>query len=188
MNYYGVQPNRSGFINCIFHSDKTPNMKLYDDHFHCFGCGKHGDIITLTEQLFSLSPYQATQKLSQDFNIAPGNDYKNMKPLKTKRQSYIEQENRTYKILNFYCSFLEKCHEDYIPNNPDDEFNPLFIESLMNYEQYNYYRDIFITGTEDERQEFMIDCAEKLEILEKRFTQKNTFTGGKTDEATTESA
>jgi len=147
-------------------------MKLYSDHFHCYGCGKHGDIIALTEQLFSLPPYQAAQKLAQDFHITHGSEYKNMKPLKSERQKYVEQENRAYKILNFYCGYLEKCREDFKPESPDDEPHPLFIESLMKYEQYNYYRDIFITGSEDERREFMTDCKEQLAALEKRFTQK----------------
>ena len=145
-------------------------MKLYPDHFHCFGCGKHGDIITLTEQLFSMPPYQAVQKLAEDFFITQGGGYRNMKPLKTERQKYIEQENRAYNILNFYCCYLEKCREDFKPETPDEDFHPLFVESLMRFDQYDYYRDIFITGTEEERREFMTVCAEQLVALEKRFT------------------
>jgi hypothetical protein len=171
--YYGVQPNKSGFVNCIFHSDRTPSMKLYPAHFHCYGCGQHGDIITLTAQLFGLPPYQAAQKLAQDFHITKGNGCQNMKPIKSERQIYIEQEKRAYNVLNFYCSYLEKCREDFKPTNPNEDFHPLFIESLTQYEQYNYYRDIFITGTDEERQEFMTDCKEQLATLEKRFTQKN---------------
>ena len=169
--YYGVQPNKSSFVNCIFHSDKTPSMKLYPAHFHCYGCGQHGDIIALTEQLFGLPPYQAAQKLAQDFHITQGNCYQNMKPIKSEWQRYIEQEKRAYNILNFYCCYLEKCREDFKPATPNEDFHPLFIESLMNYAQYNYYRDIFITGTDEERREFMTDCAKQLTTLEKRFTK-----------------
>ena len=25
-------------------------MKLYGDHFHCFGCGAHGDVIDLMRE------------------------------------------------------------------------------------------------------------------------------------------
>jgi CHC2 zinc finger len=28
-----------------FHSEKTPSLHVYADHFHCFGCGAHGDRI-----------------------------------------------------------------------------------------------------------------------------------------------
>ena len=32
-------------INCPFHDDSTPSLKLYADHFHCYGCGAHGDLV-----------------------------------------------------------------------------------------------------------------------------------------------
>ena len=172
--YYGVKPNRSGFVNCLFHNDKTPSLKLYPTHFHCYGCGKHGDIITLTEQLFTLPPYHAAQKLAQDFHITKGNNYKNIKPIKpriSEQMKYYQQEQKTFRLLNDYCLFLEKWREDFKPETPDDEFHPLFVESLTKYEQYNYYRDIFITGTEDERREFMKVCAKEIAALDERFTQ-----------------
>ena len=85
---------------------------------------------------------------------------------------YYEQEQKTFRLLNDYCRFLEKCREDYNPKTPDEDFHPLFVESLMKYEQYNYYRDIFITGTEDERREFMETCGKEIANLEERFNQK----------------
>jgi len=169
--YYGIQPNRSGFVNCLFHKEKTPSLKLYPAHFHCFGCGKHGDIITLTTQLFTLPPYQAAQKLAEDFHILQGGKYKDIKPRISEQMKYYEQEQKTLRLLNDYCLFLEKCREDYSPATPDEDFHPLFIESLMKYEQYNYYRDIFITGTEDERREFMKTCGKEITALDERFTQ-----------------
>nr|WP_314074855.1 CHC2 zinc finger domain-containing protein [uncultured Roseococcus sp.] len=29
---------------CPFHGEKRPSFAVYDDHFHCFGCGAHGDV------------------------------------------------------------------------------------------------------------------------------------------------
>lgn len=37
--FYGLQISRSGMACCPFHDDKTPSMKIYSDHFYCFGCG-----------------------------------------------------------------------------------------------------------------------------------------------------
>jgi DNA primase len=31
---------------CPFHDEKTPSFYVYDDGFHCFGCGAHGDVFT----------------------------------------------------------------------------------------------------------------------------------------------
>jgi len=180
--YYGVQPNRGGFVNCIFHKDKTPSLKLYPAHFHCYGCGKHGDIITLTTQLFGLPPYNAAQKLAQDFHIIRGNGYQNIKPKISEQMKHYQQEQKTFRLLNDYCLYLEKCREDFKPEAPEDELHPLFVESLMKYEQYNYYRDIFITGTEDERREFMKTCTKEIANLEERFNQNNNTKRSKTHE------
>jgi DNA primase len=30
---------------CPFHPDKNPSFAVYDDHYHCFACGAHGDAI-----------------------------------------------------------------------------------------------------------------------------------------------
>jgi DNA polymerase len=35
----------SEVICCPFHADSTPSLRLYPDHFHCFGCGAHGDAV-----------------------------------------------------------------------------------------------------------------------------------------------
>ena len=28
---------------CPFHAEKTPSFKVFDDHYHCYGCGAHGN-------------------------------------------------------------------------------------------------------------------------------------------------
>lgn len=44
-------------------------MKLYDDHFYCFGCTEHGNVVKLTASLFGLTQYEAAKKLCSDFGI-----------------------------------------------------------------------------------------------------------------------
>ena len=40
---------------CPFHSEKTPSFKVYADHYHCFGCGAHGDIFDWLEKRQGMS-------------------------------------------------------------------------------------------------------------------------------------
>ena len=58
---------KHGFMRCPFHADRTPSLKLYGDHFHCFGCGAHGDVIDLTAGLLGCSKGEAARRLSADF-------------------------------------------------------------------------------------------------------------------------
>jgi hypothetical protein len=30
---------------CPFHNERTPSFRVYPDHYHCYGCGAHGDVI-----------------------------------------------------------------------------------------------------------------------------------------------
>lgn len=51
LSRYSLYPNRSGFICCPFHKEKTPSMKVYKKSFHCFGCGANGDIFTFVMKM-----------------------------------------------------------------------------------------------------------------------------------------
>jgi DNA polymerase I-like protein with 3'-5' exonuclease and polymerase domains len=39
------EPLIDGKICCPFHDERTPSLHVYADHYHCFGCGAHGDHI-----------------------------------------------------------------------------------------------------------------------------------------------
>ena len=58
---------KHGFMRCPFHADRVPSLKLYGDHFHCFGCGAHGDVIDLASGLLSCSKGEAARRLVADF-------------------------------------------------------------------------------------------------------------------------
>ena len=50
---YGVEVNRHGKALCPFHNDRHPSLFVDDDHYHCYACGEHGDVIDFTAKLFS---------------------------------------------------------------------------------------------------------------------------------------
>ena len=42
---YGVEANHYGMALCPFHNDRHPSLYVADDHYYCFACGEHGDVI-----------------------------------------------------------------------------------------------------------------------------------------------
>ena len=68
---YGVEVNHYGMALCPFHNDRYPSLYVADDHYHCFACGEHGDVIDFVSKLFHLSLYDAAQKLAADFQLTP---------------------------------------------------------------------------------------------------------------------
>lgn len=48
---------------CPFHGEKTPSFYVYGDHYHCFGCGAHGDAIEFVVQTESVSFTEAVRIL-----------------------------------------------------------------------------------------------------------------------------
>ncbi len=65
---YGLpKPNRSGFICCPFHNEKTASMKIYPKDFYCFGCGQSGDIFTFVQLMDGISFREAFSELGGDY-------------------------------------------------------------------------------------------------------------------------
>ena len=68
--HYGIKVNRYGKALCPFHNDRHPSMVVYDDHYHCFACGEHGDVIDLVANLYGMPVLDAVNKLAYDFGIS----------------------------------------------------------------------------------------------------------------------
>ena len=49
---------------CPFHSEKTPSFTVFEDNFHCFGCGAGGDVITFTMRIENLDYRDAVNHLA----------------------------------------------------------------------------------------------------------------------------
>jgi len=66
--WLGFTP-QGGFITCPFHQEKTPSLKLYENRFHCFGCGTSGDVTDFAAQVLGLPTAEAAQKLMAAFFV-----------------------------------------------------------------------------------------------------------------------
>ncbi|MBS0558813.1 MAG: DNA primase [Proteobacteria bacterium] len=54
---------------CPFHGEKTPSFYVYDDHFHCFGCGAHGDAIGFVMQSQGAGFMEAVEQLAAEAGL-----------------------------------------------------------------------------------------------------------------------
>jgi len=56
---------------CPFHDEKTPSLMIQkgDTHYHCFGCGAHGDAIQFLMAHQKFSFYEAVENLAQRFGV-----------------------------------------------------------------------------------------------------------------------
>lgn len=54
---------------CPFHGEKSPSFYVYDDGYHCFGCGAHGDAITFVMQSQGLAFMEAVGQLAAEAGL-----------------------------------------------------------------------------------------------------------------------
>lgn len=68
---------------CPFHNEKTPSFTVFDDNFHCFGCGAGGDVITFAMRIENLDYRDAVTFLADRCGMTV--------PQEEKRYSNIEK-------------------------------------------------------------------------------------------------
>ncbi len=54
---------------CPFHNEKTPSLYIWDDHYHCFGCGAHGDAISFVMQSEGAGFMEAIERLAAEAGL-----------------------------------------------------------------------------------------------------------------------
>ncbi len=64
-----VRSGRNWKACCPFHGEKSPSFYVYDDHFHCFGCGAHGDAIGFVMQAQGVSFMEAVEALAAEAGL-----------------------------------------------------------------------------------------------------------------------
>ena len=154
---YGIDVNHHGMALCPFHNDRHPSLYVSDDHYHCFACGEHGDVIDLTAKLFDLRLYDAARKLASDFHLVLD------KPLpesirqklrhKTKAQQLRENEQLCFSVLNEYRRRLLDWEKRYAPQAPEDVLDERFVEACHRLPWAEYQLDILLQGDSYERGE-----------------------------------
>lgn len=157
---YGLKPDRRGMVRCIFHPDREPSMKV-DERFYCFGCGRTGDAIDLTAQLFGSDLKEAAKKLAADFGLTDLGQWKD-KRKGSEQKAVTEKEapqevirNRKlelYKdILLFHLRLMRHFKDRYAPKDMDEKWDDRFALALNKMPVVEYRLDILFFGTEKEQ-------------------------------------
>ena len=152
--YYGLQPNRKGFICCPFHNEKTPSMKVYKGSggYHCFGCGEHGSVVDFVMRYFDLSFKEAITKLNNDFNLGfpIGEKLDRRKQIDMAKRSFKARQERERKkqeenrlknarevALDEWIR-LDKQKMKYKPKTQNEDLHSLFVEAIINLPHAEY--------------------------------------------------
>lgn len=152
---YGLELNRAYKCICPFHKEKTASLSISPQKqiWHCFGCGKGGDVISLVSELLSINNYQAAKSINEELRLGIDtnqkvtqfevNKYKTRKEIEEK---FKQWENNTFQLLCDYLHLLWRWQEI---KNPENE---LYVEALQKIDYINYVIDeIFLNGTNEDK-------------------------------------
>ena len=154
---YGVEVNRHGKALCPFHNDRHPSLFVDDDHYYCYACGEHGDVIDFTSKLHGLSLYDAAKKLAYDFGITHDKppDKATLEKLnkKSEAQRLRELEKLCFSALMEYYKLLQEWMVLYAPRTPEDTPHDRLVQACHHLSYVEYLVDLLVMGDSYERTE-----------------------------------
>ena len=173
---YGLSVQRNGMARCPFHNDTHPSMKLYDDHFYCFACGAHGDVIDLTAKLLGLNFKETVHRLAVDFGISPNDDPPAaVKPQRPHVSQFQRDELLCLSTLTEYERLLRFWKQKYAPSVPDAPIDERFVEACQMLETIEYLADFLCAASLEERVKAVDELIQNglMEKLQNRLEEVN---------------
>lgn len=97
---------------CPFHDEKSPSFVIQkgDDHYHCYGCGAHGDAIQFLMAYLKLSFVDAVETLAQRYHVILDREEEGKRdrgPSKSQLKELLEQSCR---FFHFYLLHTSEGH------------------------------------------------------------------------------
>lgn len=100
------------------HSEKTPSFTVNEagQFYHCFGCGKGGDVIKFIEEVENLDFYEAVTTLAEQagMEIPVGGNYNQAEAAKRRNKMDRLSKLATDTAIFYVNNFADKRAEDYI--------------------------------------------------------------------------
>ena len=172
--HYGVEVKRSNMAICPFHHERTPSCKLYERNYHCFGCGAHGDVIQLVQELFGLTPMQAVRQLNSDFGLgldaSRPPDRAEIDRIQRKKQAqvaYANWEHHAFDVLHHYVWTIRDWSRQYAPSRPEASQDARFVYALHHAEYAEHIANEFMLADKEER----LAMKEEIDNIEKEIRE-----------------
>ena len=89
---------------CPFHSEKTPSFCVFDDHYHCFGCSRHGNAFEFLQEHLGLSFPECARMLAARAGLPLEESHGNARQIDSGEARLIDTLRRacaTYQHLLF---------------------------------------------------------------------------------------
>ncbi|WP_404453040.1 DNA primase [Virgibacillus necropolis] len=106
-NYFGL---------CPFHGEKTPSFSVTQEKqiFHCFGCGKGGNVVTFLMEMEKFSFFEAMEHLAEKSGISLPETSKNERSsLSEENQSVLSAYEWLTKLYHHLLRFTKDGKEGY---------------------------------------------------------------------------
>lgn len=178
---YGLKVGRNGMACCPFHNDKHPSMKIDDSHYHCFGCGAHGDAIEFVAAMFGLGQYEAVCRINEDFNLGICVDASMSEAEQAELSRQIRNKKKITEIKDRFgiwkktktddlleCERLIEKAEKAVMDLPDPHVVVItgsFVYLMHIKAIVGYWLDILCFGTEEETKEFFMTNGKEVDRI-----------------------
>ncbi|MBR1423471.1 MAG: DNA primase [Ruminococcus sp.] len=173
VRFNGLEVDRGGFVCCPFHNERHPSFKVYEDHYHCFGCGEHGDHVDLVQKLYGLSNIEAAKLINKDFGLGleTGEIAKPINPRPRKNDEFKLWLGESVHTLIEYKKLLAYWERIYDPRSPIDNVNDRYLESIHNKAYVEHCVDTLLFGSEQEKRKFYETDREYPKRIKKRLDE-----------------
>ena len=148
---YGLKVSRISMACCPFHDDRHPSLRLYDDHFYCFACAAHGDVIDLTAKLLGVPVSEAIRHLEEDFGLSGNDSPQSVRPARPLLSRFRDDELFCLSTLTEYERLLRRWKTEYAPKTPDDLIDDRFVEACQMLDRVEYLADFLCSAELEER-------------------------------------
>jgi DNA primase len=91
---------------CPFHEEKTPSFVVHkgENHYHCYGCGAHGDAISFLMNYLKMSFLDAVEYLAEHFQVhlEKSTENRTLSPDKSYLKDAMEKACRFFQFCLLY--------------------------------------------------------------------------------------